>query len=361
MELTDLPPIVQLAWESLGDARDIGACEETSPGVSTNGVYHLKLITPSGARAGSVFAKVSSYGSYVHFRQDHVRIARFNELLASGPYARLLAPVLGKRGEAFTLEHDGSWVVFYGEVQRRSLVPKILSDAQIDNLAAELARFHLASAELRGQLAPTWKTLGSDIASLYDQLDQRAFCEARRISAGEARFLKAQCDAFLENAEALGYHAMPHIPVLIDWNRGNFSVQYEESGDFTLYSRWDYDWFRIEPRTLDFYSLSRVVRAEGDQSTFSYLADPLFEPRFARFLSAYHAVSPLTEDDVLFLKEAYRFFVLNYVVRSGQHFFVPEIDARLSREAIDGYLPALEQLDFKRLWASCAETAAPSR
>ena len=141
---------------------------------------------------------------------------------------------------------------------------------------------------------------------------------------------------------------MTKLPVLIDWNRGNFSVAHDEEG-FRLYSRWDYDWFRIEPRAMDFYFFSRVVREEGDQTVFSYTASPLLEPRFVRFLRAYHADNPLSENEVLFLKEAYRFFVLNYVIRTGEHFFVPEFCGRLQREAVDRYLPDLEQIDLRPL------------
>ena len=39
-------------------------------------------------------------------------------------------------------------------------------------------------------------------------------------------------------------------------------------GTFRLYSRWDYDWFRIEPRLLDFYFLSRVSSKTGDRTLF---------------------------------------------------------------------------------------------
>src|SRR5690606_26721241 len=116
---------------------------------------------------------------------------------------------------------------------------------------------------------------------------------------------------------------------------------------FKFFSRWDYDWFRIEPRTLDFYFCSRVVRDEGDQSTFSYLSSTLFEPRFIRFLRAYHATSPLEPNEIRFLVEAYRFFVLNYVLLEGHHFFRPSHCRRLQREAIEIYLPELDGLSIE--------------
>ncbi len=91
------------------------------------------------------------------------------------------------------------------------------------------------------------------------------------------------------------------------------------------------------------------MRIEGDQPEFSYLTSPLLEPRFLMFLRAYHKLNPLRENELLFLKEAYRFFILNYVIRSGEHFFRPSICRRLVREATEVYLPSLDRLDLRPL------------
>jgi hypothetical protein len=141
---------------------------------------------------------------------------------------------------------------------------------------------------------------------------------------------------------------MLRMPVLVDWNTGNFSVGLEQDG-FKLFTRWDYDWFRIEPRSMDFHFCARVVREEGDQSEFSYLTSPLSEDRFVEFLRAYHEVYPLTPAEIEFTKEAYRFFILNYVVRGGEHFFRRAIFERLLREATTVYLPSLKDLDMRPL------------
>jgi hypothetical protein len=153
---------------------------------------------------------------------------------------------------------------------------------------------------------------------------------------------------FLRNADRLAYSDIERCPVLLDWNIGNFSVT-SVGDDFELFSRWDYDWFRIEPRVLDFYFLSRVSSGVGDRTQFSYVPSTFFEPGFERFLRAYHAVLPLQTREILFLREAYRFFILNYVVRSGEDFFRDELRVRLLREAIDYYLPELDRLDFEAL------------
>ena len=331
------------AWSDYGDSDSIVSLVETSAGVSTNRVYHVRLLS-----GRSVFAKVSSYGSYVHFRQDHARINQWCNLLAGTRYERFLARVLLKGREVYSYYDHGTWVAFYEEAPRRSFLPRVLSDEQIENLAREAALFHLACADVASQLDPTWQSLGSDLASLFDQMQARFAVSELGMSPEHARLARRHCDLFFANAERLGYHRFVKLPVLIDWNRGNFSVAYDEDG-FELYSRWDYDWFRIEPRAMDFYFFSRVVREDGDQTVFSYNGSPLLEPRFLRFVRAYHAVYPLGVNELAFTKEAYRFFLLNYVLRTGQHFFVRDICERLHRETLTRYLPELEQLDFAPL------------
>ncbi|MDB4989187.1 MAG: hypothetical protein JWN04_4365, partial [Myxococcaceae bacterium] len=234
--------ILYAAWADYGSDDPITSWVETSAGVSTNRVYHLRL-----ASGGSIFAKVSSYGSYVHFRQDHARIRQWCELLKGTRWQNFLAPVLLKNDEVYTFYERGTWVVFYEEAARRGALPPKLSEEQIDNLGREAALFHLACAEVASQLDPTWQSLGSDLATLFDQMHSRLISATRGFDSEQTRMVRRHCDLFFSNAERLGYHRFQKLPVLLDWNRGNFSVAYDEYG-FSLFSRWDYDWFRIEPR-----------------------------------------------------------------------------------------------------------------
>ena len=343
MSVTDTPTIIPEGWLAYGDPRALLEVEEISAAVSTNRVYRLIL----GDRS-HVIAKASSYGSFAHFRQDHQRIQRWIELLRGTRWQSFLAAVLCRDGDVFIHRDGPSWVAFYGEIERREALPRVLSEEDVIEVGRELAEFHLACTRLSPALLPTWKTLGSDLAQLRDLLEHRSWCDPRGIGPICAEFLREHCDAFLTNAEALGYHGWPKIPVLVDWNLGNFSVQRTKLG-FHLFSRWDYDWFRIEPRALDFYSLSRIVSEVGDRTEFSYWPDPLLEPRFRLFLRSYHAVTPLSREELLFLKESYRFFLLNYVVREGEHFFRSELCERLRRETVDQYLPSLVEFESEQL------------
>jgi len=336
---------VLAAFRTYGAADSPVEIQAARAPVSTNRVYRLAL-----RGRPNVYAKISSYGSFVHFRQDHQRIEQWRRLFRGTRYESFLAPVLSSGDDVYTYHAGDAWVAFYEEVPTRASLPRVLSEAQIATLAEEMARFHRASFDVASKLAPTWKTLGSDIAILFDALGNPAWLEERGLTASEARYLRDHCNLFLRNADRLHYADLPKFPVLIDWNIGNFSVT--DTGEhFELFSRWDYDWFRIEPRVLDFYFLSRVSSGVGDRTRFSYFPETLLEPRFELFLRHYHALFPLKEEEVRFLREAYRFFILNYVVRSGEHFFKRELYERLLLEAIDLHLPMVDRLDMGPLVA----------
>ena len=337
------PPILTAAWDAYGDRREVVDVREVSANVSTNSVYLLELDDDH-----NVVAKRSSYGSYVHFRQDHYRIHEWIHRLRGTRYSTFLAPVLLKNDEVFTYREEDEWVVFYGQQPFYDFLPKTLSDSQVESLGEEMGLFHRSCLEISDRVRPTWQSLGADVASLHDAIGSAEWRSGRGFMDSAISFVRAHCDAFLGNADDLGYHEWTKIPVLIDWNIGNFSVGMDGEG-FKLFSRWDYDWFRIEPRMLDLYFCARVVRSEGDQTAFSYTVDPFFDPRFIKFLRAYNSVHALTKDELLFLKEAYRFFILNYVLRIGEHFFQPDLCHRLQQEAIEEYLPNLELVSFEPL------------
>jgi len=52
-----------------------------------------------------------------------------------------------------------------------------------------------------------------------------------------------------------------------------------------------------------------------------FLINPFSFFNWRLFLKNYHEVYPLMEGEIRFLKEAYRFFILNYVIKNGRYFF----------------------------------------
>ena len=342
---------VRDAWGSYGDPRAITSIVEVSAKVSTNHVYRLHLDD-----GGSAIAKVSSYGSYFLFREDHDRIHRTRTLLQPTRWADLLADVFVERAEpshgqtprVFTHYNGQLWTAFYQDVEVAHSLPRVLTDQQVGELGEEMALLHRDCADVARRIPLSSKSIKSDAIHLLDLLSDRHSSLKFQYDAAQKQYLRAQCHEFLEQLDRFGYDDWTKIPVLIDWNLGNFSVSMAKH-QIRLFSRWDYDWFRIEPRLLDFYFLSRVSSATGDRTVFSYSPHTLLEPRFKQFLVAYHRIYPLNENELLFLREVYRFFILNYVVREGDNFFQPEYWRRLQNEAVSLCLPAAERLDLRPL------------
>ncbi|MFM8311488.1 MAG: hypothetical protein ACKOAZ_06265 [Ilumatobacteraceae bacterium] len=337
---------VSAAWDDYGDRRTIVRVDDVSADVSTNHVFRLHLDDGS-----TTICKVSNYGSYFLFYEDHDRLRRCAELLHGTRFDGMLADIRLKDGRLFTWYDQTMWAVFYDDVPRRQTLPKVLGVDQIRNLGREMAEFHLACTAIAPSIPAGSKTIKSDAIHLLELLESPFAPRNFSLPSEAIGPLWRHAHRFLERLIDVGYDEWTRIPVLIDWNLGNFSVDPQSDGSFRLYSRWDYDWFRIEPRLLDFYFLSRVSSKTGDRTEFTYGPHTLVEPTFLEFLSAYRSVFPMTRDEVMFLPEVYRFFVLNYVIREGAGFFRPDLCARFRSQVVRQHLPALDRLDLSPLEA----------
>ncbi len=336
MRLIDYPAIIREAWAGFDPSQTIQSIEDISARVSTNHVFRVRL---DGGDV--VIAKLSYFGKYEHFKEDHRIIqALSNNLLY--PFENVLAKSLLKNNQVYTYRHQDklidAWVVFYNPIRAQHRLPRRLDEHHITRLAGEVARFHRACARVSPVLPKSSKTLRSDVRGLLDILDTDAGQFEHRNHVDE---LRRQCDLFLTNRQKLVAGQVETMPVFVDWNIGNFSV----TDNLELFSRWDYDWFRISYRVMDFYFFSRVVSKAGDRTVFSYYIGPLMEDRFLLFLKEYHAVYPLTENEIRFMPEAYRFFILNYVIKYGRYFFHRTYATKLQREAYQIYFPAIDR-DF---------------
>ena len=340
MRLVDYPTIIRKAWAGFDASVQIQTIEDISARVSTNHVF--KVTFDDG---DSIIAKLSYFGKYEHFLEDH-RIIHVlsNNLLY--PFENVLAKSLVRDGQVYTYRHqDGfvdAWVVFYNPIRIQQKLPRRLEAHHIRELGRQIARFHKACSRVSPVLPKSSKTLRSDIWDLVDILDTETGQFEHRMHIDE---LKQQCDLFLTNRQRLVAGTVETMPVFMDWNIGNFSV----TNDLELYSRWDYDWFRISYRVMDFYFFSRVVSDLGDRTEFSYGIGPLMEDRFIAFLKEYHKVYPLTENEIRFLPEAFRFFILNYVIKYGRYFFHRTYAIKLQREAYETYFPSIGTFDAEKL------------
>lgn len=334
----DYDSIIKKAWEGYDASKSIKLIEDISAMVSTNHVFRITFEDED-----IIIAKLSYFGNYEHFKEDHRIIhALSNNLLY--PFENLLAKSLLKNNRVYVYRHKhgkndaDAWVVFYNPSRIWERLPRRLEEHHIIKLGQQVGKFHKACSRIKNVLPKSSKTLRTDIAALQSllQTDEKQFG-----SAMQADFLKYHCDLFLKNRSSYNMKSFEIIPVFIDWNIGNFSV----TPNLELYSRWDYDWFRMSYRLLDFYFFSRVVSDAGDRTVFSYYIDTMMEDRFILFLKEYHKVNPLTAGEIRFLKEAYRFFILNYVIKDGKHFFNEQYARKLQAEAFEIYLPSVDR-DF---------------
>lgn len=334
MSFIDFNAIVSEAWEAYDSSREIIRIEDISAKVSTNHVYRITLKDHN-----IIVAKLSYFGRFEHFVEDHSIINALSNNLP-GPFENFLARSLMKGNELFVHRYQSevidAWVVFYRPIKIRNKLPRKLNEHQIKRLGQEMAKFHKACHTVRGTLPKSAKSMNVDINDLVATLDS---------DEGKFQFHKYidliydQCKTFKKNYIALDADSMDVIPVFVDWNIGNFSV----TNTFQLFSRWDYDWFRMSSRVMDFYFFSRVVSEVGDRTIFTYNIDVLMHERFQLFLKEYHRVFPLTEKDILILKETYRFFLLTYVVKYGRYFFHEIFANKLQQEVFETHLPSIEK------------------
>lgn len=341
MTFIDFKTIVKYAWMAYDGSRPVKRIWDISAKVSTNHVYKIKL-----EDGNSIIAKLSYFGKFDHFVEDHTIINVLSNNLPD-PFENFLARALMKENTLFVHRFKSdvidAWIVFYRPIKIKNRLPRRLDESQIEKLAVQVAKFHKACHSIRNTLPKSSKTLKVDIDHLLEIVHSDFGKYEHRMMHHK---IKAQCDEFLQNlSEIESKFKFEKIPVFVDWNIGNFSI----TPSFKLYSRWDYDWFRISSRMLDFYFFSRVVSDIGDRTVFSYLIDPMMEERFILFLKTYHQVFPLSETEIRFLKEVYRFFILNYVIKDGRYFFHEIFASKLQKEAYETYFPSIEKFDEEKL------------
>ena len=330
----DFDQIVMEAWKAYDPTRTISEIKDISAKVSTNHVYRIVLEDQNYA-----VAKLSFFGTFKNFTEDHSIINSLSNNLPA-PFENFLARALMKGDRLFVHHHqkydEDVWVVFYRPIKFRHKLPRRLSKEQIIRLGMQAAQFHKACKTVRKTLPKSTKTMKIDIVHLQKLLEQKE--DPLGLSSNKD-FLMAEIDKFLTFYPIYRERRLPKIPVFIDWNIGNFSV----TKKFRFYSRWDYDWFRVSTRVQDFYFFSRVVSDVGDRTVFTYNASTLMEGRFKLFLKAYHKINPLTAFEIDFIPQAYRFFLLNYVIKYGNYFFQENYARKLQREALTKHLPTLDE------------------
>ena len=260
MAFIDFTSIVKQAWQAYDNTREIVRIVDISAKVSTNYVFRITF-----KDRNFIIAKLSYFGKYEHFVEDHSTINSLSNNLPA-PFENFLARSLMKGSSLFVYRFQNeildAWVVFYRPITIKKRLPRRLNEDEIVKLAEQVALLHKACHNIRNTLPPSSKTLKVDIDHLLRILETDYGKYEHRTHLDDIR---KQSDIFIENSQLLKADEFDKIPVFIDWNIGNFSV----TSSFKLFSRWDYDWFRMGSRMLDFYFLSRVVSEIGDKTVFS--------------------------------------------------------------------------------------------
>ena len=326
--------LIKEAWKDYDFSRKILSITDISIKVSTNHVYRIILKDRS-----KVIAKISDYGYVSNFSEDHSIINALSINLTY-PYENFLAKSLTKNGKLYIYEkkvnNSPIWVVFYNPIRADKKPTKKQSIQRIKTLGEELAKFHLSCKNISNILPHKSKTFKEDIQFIKKNIFSKKYFHFDKI---EKKEIIKHCDIFIKNTQKI-INKNNLLPVFIDWNIGNFSVD----KNYNFFSRWDYDWFRIGHRTLDFYFLSRVCSKQGDSTLFTYSPLTLMEGRFMIFLKSYHKIYPLHDNDFLLIPEMYRFFILNYVIKDGFRFFNKNIAKKLIKDSVNLYLPNIDKL-----------------
>lgn len=332
----DFTTIIRYAWMEYDPSRGLKSIVDISAMVSTNHVYKITLIDKT-----IIIAKLSYFGRFEDFVEDHHIINVLSNNLTY-PYEGVLSRSFIKKKDLFIhrFKNDviDAAVVFYRPVKVKLRPPTRFSEDQIVKFGKEFARFHKACHAIRNTLPRTTKSLRMDIMQLKQAIELDT---SERYTADQRDLILSHCDLFVQGANTIRPKKSDFIPVFIDWNIGNFSIL----PSFRIYSRWDYDWFRTTTRVMDFYFLSRVVSDAGDKTSFTYEVDTLIADRFRLFLQAYHKEFPLVRAEVLMIKECYRFFLLNYVLKHGTYFFNKKYVDVLQKDVLDRHLNSIDRFD----------------
>src|SRR3954468_19310455 len=164
MPFIDFTAIVKEAWLAYDKTREIARIVDISAMVSTNHVYRITFVD-----GNFIIAKLSYFGEYEHFVEDHSIIDTLSNNLPA-PFENFLARSLAKGRQLFVYRFQNkildAWVVFYRPITVKKRLPKRLEEGQIVKLGEQIALFHKACHYTRNTLPPSSKTLSTDIDHL---------------------------------------------------------------------------------------------------------------------------------------------------------------------------------------------------
>src|ERR1700749_3514114 len=134
--------IIKKAWQEYDPTKIISRVIDISVKVSTNYVFHVWF-----EDGDMIVAKLSYFGKYEHFKEDHRIIHSLSNNLLY-PFDNLLAKSLLKNNHVYTYRHrkgkTDAWVVFYNPSRVMQRMPPRLQEGHIRSFGRQIAKFHLA-------------------------------------------------------------------------------------------------------------------------------------------------------------------------------------------------------------------------
>src|SRR6201986_4274444 len=165
----DYSIILKKAWEGYDASKIIRDIEDISAMVSTNHVFRITFEDDD-----IVIAKLSYFGNYEHFKEDHRIINSLcNNLLY--PFENLLSKSLLKNNRVYIYHFKqgktDAWVVFYNPTRILDRLPRRLDEHHIRKLGQQVGKFHKACSRAKNVLPKSSKTLRTDIFALQKELE----------------------------------------------------------------------------------------------------------------------------------------------------------------------------------------------
>src|SRR5919112_2862253 len=198
MPYIDFTAIVKEAWLAYDSTREIARIVDISAMVSTNHVYRVTFVD-----GNFIIAKLSYFGKYEHFVEDHSIIDTLSNNLPA-PFENFLARSLAKGKFLYVYRFQNqildAWVVFYRPIAIKKRLPKRLDEEQIVKLGEQVAMFHKACHSIRNTLPPSSKTLKSDVDHLLRILETDYGRYEHRMHIDE---IKQQAETFIKNSQQL--------------------------------------------------------------------------------------------------------------------------------------------------------------
>src|ERR1700760_3222637 len=166
----DYSLILRRAWEGYDSSKTIRDIEDISAMVSTNHVFKITFEDED-----IVIAKLSHFGKYEYFKEDHRIIHSLcNNLLY--PFENVLSKSLLKNNRVYIYRYKhgktDAWVVFYNPTRIDQRMPRRLDEHHIRKLGRQIGKFHKACSQAKNVLPKSSKTLRTDIYALQQQLEK---------------------------------------------------------------------------------------------------------------------------------------------------------------------------------------------